>query len=251
LLVDPSRNPRQILKPGEAKALDVDKVIVVPGPPEELAVIRRIFERYVQHHQTFREIARHLSEEGVKGYGEKPLSIGTIRNIVSNELCIGQMTYNMTTVELQGRPFKNPDALWTRFPAFEPVVSVEQFRKAQELRSRCAKGYWSDEKIIKSLQRLLTEKGRISQILINGLKGGPSADTVVNHFGSLTAARSLMQRTASSQSVSSMAVPTCHPVVTFAHISVRWLRRRDGRDCRWRIIANISVVHGGPKSVRL
>jgi hypothetical protein len=35
LLVDPSRNPRQILNPREAKALDVDKVIVVPGPPEE------------------------------------------------------------------------------------------------------------------------------------------------------------------------------------------------------------------------
>jgi len=70
LLVDPSRNPRQILKPGEAKALDVDKVIVVPGPPEELAVIRRIFRLYVQHQLTFKEIARRLSEAGVKGYGE-------------------------------------------------------------------------------------------------------------------------------------------------------------------------------------
>jgi DNA invertase Pin-like site-specific DNA recombinase len=191
LLVDRSRNPRQILKPGEGKALDVDKVIVVPGPQEELAVIRRIFKLYVQHHLTFKEIARRFSEEGVKGYGEKPLSIATIRNIVSNELCIGQMTYNMTTVELQGRPLKNPYELWTRFPAFEPVVPVEQFRKAQELRRRCAKGYWSDEKIIESLQSLLAEKGRISQILINGLKGGPSADTVVNHFGSLTAAYKL------------------------------------------------------------
>jgi DNA invertase Pin-like site-specific DNA recombinase len=191
LLVDASRNPRQILKPGEAKALDVDKVIVVPGPPEELAVIRRIFGFYVQHHLTFKEIARRLSEEGVKGYGEKPLSVAIIRNIVSNELCIGQMTYNMTTVELQSRRRKNPDELWTRFPAFKPIVPVEQFRKAQKLRSRCKKGYWSDEKIINSLQSLLAEKGRISQILINGLKGGPSADTVVNHFGSLTAAYKL------------------------------------------------------------
>jgi hypothetical protein len=74
---------------------------------------------------------------------------------------------------------------------FEPVVPVEQFRKAQELRSRCAKDYWSDEKIIKSLQRLLAEKVRISQILINGRKGGPSADTVVNHIGALTAAYEL------------------------------------------------------------
>jgi DNA invertase Pin-like site-specific DNA recombinase len=188
LLVDPSRNPRQILKPGEAKALDVDKVIVVPGPPEELAVIRRVFWLYVQHQLTFKEIARRLSEAGVKGYGEKPLSIGTIRNIVSNELCIGQMTYNLTTVKLQSKPLKNPEELWTRFPAFEPIIPVAQYRKAQELRSRSAKGCWSDEKIIKSLQSLLAEKGRISQILINGLKGGPSADTVVNHFGSLTAA---------------------------------------------------------------
>jgi len=188
LLVDPSRNPRQILKPGEAKALDVDKVIVVPGPPEELAVIRRIFRLYVQHQLTFKEIARRLSEAGVKGYGEKPLSIGTIRNIVSNELCIGQMTYNLTTVKLQGRPQKNPEELWTRFSAFEPIVPIGQFRKAQELRTRSAKGCWSDERIIKSLQSLLAEKGRLSQVLINGLKGGPSADTVVNHFGSLTAA---------------------------------------------------------------
>ena len=188
LLVDPSRNPRQILKPGEAKALDVDKVIAVPGPPEELAVIRRIFRLYVQQHLTFKEIARRLSAAGVKGYSAKPLSIGTIRNIVSNELCIGQMTYNMTTVRLQGRPLKIPDGLWTRFPAFEPIVTVAQFRKAQELRFRCAKGCWGDERIINSLQALLAEKGRLSQLLINGMKDGPSADTVVNHFGTLTAA---------------------------------------------------------------
>jgi DNA invertase Pin-like site-specific DNA recombinase len=191
LLVDPSRNPRQILKSGEAKALDVDKVITVPGPPEELAVIRRIFRLYVQDHLTFKEITRRLSADGVKGYGERPLSIGTIRNIVSNELCIGRMTYNMTTVKLQGRPLKIPQNEWTRFPAFEPIIPLAQYQKAQELGSRCKKGYWSDEKIIKSLQALLAEKGRLSQILINGHKDGPSADAVVNHFGSLSAAYKL------------------------------------------------------------
>src|SRR5258706_2106978 len=53
---------------------------------------------------------------------------------------------------------------------------------------KCGRELRRDEKIIKSLQSLLAEKGRISQVLINGLKDGPSADTVVNHFGSLTAA---------------------------------------------------------------
>ncbi|WP_316181402.1 recombinase family protein [Bradyrhizobium sp. SZCCHNRI1009] len=188
LLVDRSRNPRQILNAGEAKALDSDKVIVVPGPAEELVVIRRIFRLYVQHHLTFREIAGDLSKSGVKGYGAKPLSIGTIRNIVSNGLCIGQMTYCKTTVTLQSPPLKTPEESWIRFPAFAPIVPLAQFQKAQELRSRCKKGYWSDEKIIKSLESLLAEKGRLSQAVISGQKGGPSADTVVNHFGSLAKA---------------------------------------------------------------
>jgi hypothetical protein len=69
----------------------------------------------------------------------------------------------MTTVKLQGRPLKNSQDLWTRYTAFEPIVPLAQFQRAQELRSRCAKGCWSDEKIIKSLQSLLAEKGRISQ----------------------------------------------------------------------------------------
>ncbi len=191
LLVDAARSPRQILKPGEVKALDVDKVVVVPGPPDELAVIRRIFRLYVRDHATFKDIARQLREDGVKSYGERPLSTTTIRNIVSNGLCIGQLTYNKTTVRLQSRPLKNPEESWTRFPAFEPIVPLAQFKRAQELRSRCKKGYWTDEKIIKSLQALLAVKGRLSQILINSEKGGPSADTVVNHFGSLTAAYKL------------------------------------------------------------
>jgi hypothetical protein len=122
----------------------------------------------VQYRLTFREIAKRLSEAGVKGYGEKPLSVGTIKNIVSNELCIRRMTYNLTTTTLQSRPQKNPEELWTRFSAFEPIVPVAQFRKAQELRSRSAKGCWGNEKIIKSLQSLLAEKGRLSQVLING-----------------------------------------------------------------------------------
>ncbi|WP_316192406.1 MULTISPECIES: recombinase family protein [unclassified Bradyrhizobium] len=192
LLVDPLRNPRQILQPGQAKALDGDKVIVVPGPPEELAVIRRIFKLYVEQQLTFREIARRLAAAGVRGHGGEPLSIGSIRNIVSNELCIGQMTYNQTTVILQSPPLKNPEEQWTRFRAFEPIVPIELFQQAQALRARCKKGCWSDAKILEALRELLAEKGRLSQLLINDLKDGPTADTVVNHFGSLSAAYKLV-----------------------------------------------------------
>jgi DNA invertase Pin-like site-specific DNA recombinase len=188
LLVDAARNPRQILKPGEAKALDTDKVIVVPGPPEELAVIRRIFRLYVHDHLSVPDIVNRLAKAGVRGHGDRPLSLSTVRNILSNELSIGQMTYNLTTTKLQSRPVKNPKELWTRVSVFEPVVPVTQFRKAQELLARSARPLWDRETIIKSLHSLLAEKGRLSQILINDAKDAPSAETVISRFGSLTAA---------------------------------------------------------------
>jgi len=143
LLVDPARNPRQVLNSGERKALSSDKVIVIPGPPEELAVIRRIFRLYVRDQLSIPEVTERLANAGVKSYEDKPLGARTIRNILSNELCIGQMTYNVTTSRLQGRTLKNPEQLKTRFSAFEPIVPVAQFRKAQEL-SRSARFHDKD-----------------------------------------------------------------------------------------------------------
>jgi DNA invertase Pin-like site-specific DNA recombinase len=186
LLVDPARNPRQVLNSGEMKAISSDKVIVIPGPPEELAVIRRIFRLYVRYQFSVSEIAKRLAKAGIKGYGDKPLAVPTIRHVLSNELCIGQMTYNVTTKRLQGRTLKNPEQLWTRFSAFEPIVTVTQFRKAQERLSRYRR--WDKEGITDSLQSLLAQKGHLSQALITHTEGVPAAETVVKHFGSLHAA---------------------------------------------------------------
>lgn len=187
LLVDPSRNPRQILGSGERKALSSDKVVIVPGPPEELAVIRRIFKLYVQHRLSIAEITRRVSKQGIPGYGGKPLGHQAVRHILSCELCIGQMTYNVTTSELQSPTKRNPQELWARFPAFEPVVSGSQFRRAQE-RLAQSKVRWDKESIAASLRSLLSEKGRLTQILISEAESGPCYETVVNHFGSLDAA---------------------------------------------------------------
>ncbi|QDW35850.1 recombinase family protein [Bradyrhizobium sp. KBS0727] len=187
LLVNPARIPRQILNSGEGKALSSDKVIVVPGPPEELAVIRRIFRLYVCHQLPIPKIAKRLANEGIRGYGDRPLGARSIRHILSCELCIGQMTYNVTSSRLQGRTIKNPEHTWTRFSAFAPIVSVRQFRRAQE-RLSLVNRRWDQQAIINSMQRLLSEKGRLTQILINEAEDGPCSETVVNHFGSLDAA---------------------------------------------------------------
>jgi DNA invertase Pin-like site-specific DNA recombinase len=187
LLVDASRKPRQILGSGERKALSTDKVVIVPGPPEELEVIRRIFRLYVQHRLSIAEITRRLSKEGIPGYGGKSLGHQAVRHILSCELCIGQMTYNVTTSELQSSPRRNPEELWARFSAFEPVVTVSQFRKAQERLAQFPVR-WDKVSIAASLRALLSEKGRLTETLINEAESAPCHETIVNHFGSLDAA---------------------------------------------------------------
>jgi hypothetical protein len=159
-------------------------VVVVPGPAEELAVIRRIFRLYVRDKLSIYEIARRLAKAGVKGYGGKPLSEATIHRILSSELCLGRMTYNVTTKRLQGCAIKNPESAWTRYQAFDPIVSPAQFRRAQE---RLAVGNrpWDKEKIIASLKRLLEKNGHLSVKLLNSTEGVPSPDAVGRHFGSL------------------------------------------------------------------
>jgi DNA invertase Pin-like site-specific DNA recombinase len=188
LLVDPERRPRQVLNRGESKALSSDKVVVIPGPPEELAVIRRIFRLYVRDDLSVPAIAERLARSGVTGYGANPLRKWTIRHILSNELCVGQLTYNLTSKRLQGPTLRNPAPAWTRFSVFEPIVPVRQFRRAQELLAQERNPRWDKESIISALQRLLEQKGHLSQTVINAAEEAPCSETVTNWFGSLEAA---------------------------------------------------------------
>jgi hypothetical protein len=151
---------------------------VVPGPTVELMVIRRIFRFYARDKLSIYEIARRLAKKGVKGYGDKALSEATIRRILGSELCIGRMTYNVTAKRLQGPSIKNPESIWTRYQAFEPIVSPGQYRKAQE---RLAVGHrpWDKEKIIAALKRVLEKNGHLSVKLLNRAEGVPSPDALI------------------------------------------------------------------------
>jgi DNA invertase Pin-like site-specific DNA recombinase len=188
LLVDAGRNPKQILKRRERKALSTDKVIVVPGPPEELAVIKRIFRMYVRQRMTIADIARCFAKEGIKGYDDCPLKRVTIRHVLSNELCIGRMTYNLTTQTLQGPAVKNPEQTWTRYPAFDPIIPAKVFRKAQELLRQRANRHWDRNTIMKSLKALLAREGYLSYALISESTDVPAPETIMSYFGSLRGA---------------------------------------------------------------
>lgn len=46
-LIDRDRNPKSLLGLGERKNLQTDRVILVPGPDEEVETVRRIYDLFV------------------------------------------------------------------------------------------------------------------------------------------------------------------------------------------------------------
>ena len=50
----------------QAKNLQTDKVVLVPGPDDEIEVVRSIFKLYVNDRLSFKEIATRLNQRGLR-----------------------------------------------------------------------------------------------------------------------------------------------------------------------------------------
>jgi hypothetical protein len=66
MLLDQAGNPKGPLAHGGQKSFQTDRVIPVPGPPEEVAVVNRIYRMFVHESKLESEIARMLNAEGVR-----------------------------------------------------------------------------------------------------------------------------------------------------------------------------------------
>jgi len=60
-LVNENNEPKAPLAPGEHKSLQTDRVILVPGPDDEVETVRRIYRLFVIERRSEREIATILN----------------------------------------------------------------------------------------------------------------------------------------------------------------------------------------------
>src|SRR3546814_2161500 len=65
-LIDQSGTPKGELGPGEHKSIQTDRVILVPGPPEEAETVRWIYRAFVEEGRAAREIADLLNARGLR-----------------------------------------------------------------------------------------------------------------------------------------------------------------------------------------
>lgn len=192
MLVDQAGQPKGTLVLGEQKSIQTDRVILVPGPDNEVADVRWMFHVFVNEGLTETEIAGILNCRGVKTDFNREWTRGTVHQVLTNEKYIGNNVYHRTSFKLKRKHVRNEPADWVRADgAWNPIVEPEMFHQAQGIileRSRRV----SNDEMLERLRSLLDLHGRLSGILIDEREDLPSSSAFRHRFGSLVRAYSLI-----------------------------------------------------------
>ena len=184
-LVDQKGVAKGLLARGEWKSIQTDRVVLVPGPPDEVDIVRWIFTSFVKQRKNLREIARLLNDREIKNARGGLWQWHHVRQTLRNENYIGNIVWNRQSVKLKGKVVNNPPDKWVRTTeALEPVIERPLFDAAQAILRERPQGFSQEQKLA-PLRRLLRKHGTLSLKRINRSTGMPSASSYVRWFGSL------------------------------------------------------------------
>jgi DNA invertase Pin-like site-specific DNA recombinase len=191
-LVDRDRSPKEILSRGEQKSIQTDRIILIPGPENEVRVVREIYDLFTRERKLEREIASLLNSRGLLTDLNRPWTRATVHQILSNPKYAGGNVYNRRSFKLKRKRVNNPPEMWIRRDhAFMPLVTVAQFNEALTLiQSRSI--HLSNEQLLERLKALLTRVGTLSGVLIDEADDMPSSISYRYRFGSLIQAYTLI-----------------------------------------------------------
>lgn len=192
VLVDHTGVVKGELRHGEHKSIQTDRVILAPGPAEELTTVRGIYQKFVEEGRTESEIAASLNKSGLATDRGTLWTRGTVHQILINEKYAGHNVWNRTSFKLKQERVRNPPAAWIRRDdAFEPIVDRMMFEAARQI--ILARSYrMSDAEMLDALCQLLSRQGYLSGIVIDEAPCCPSSSAYTNRFGSLLRTYSLI-----------------------------------------------------------
>jgi DNA invertase Pin-like site-specific DNA recombinase len=198
-LVDQSGAVKGLLAPKQWKSIATDRVVLIPGPPDELEIVRWIFASFAKQRKSLREIARLLNQKEIKNARGGPWQWHHVRQVLRNENYIGNIVWNRQSVKLKGKAVNNPPDRWVRTTgAIEPIIERSLFDATQAILSERPQALTQEQRLA-PLRRLLRRRGTLSMKLINRSAGTPSASSYVRWFGSLANAYALVGFTARAQ----------------------------------------------------
>ena len=190
--IDQNGTAQGILNFGEHKSLQTDRVILVPGPDEEVETVRRMYRAFVDGGKVESEIAADLNERGFKTDLGRPWTRGTVHQVLTNEKYIGNNVYNRQSFKLKKTRVVNTPEMWIRADdAFEAIVDPQLFFTVQGMIRERNRRY-SDEEMLERLKHLFQHHGYLSGLVIDEAESMPSSGAYQSRFGSLIRAYELV-----------------------------------------------------------
>jgi DNA invertase Pin-like site-specific DNA recombinase len=190
--IDQAGSHKGELAQGEHKSIHTDRVILVPGPADEVETVRWIYRQFVEEGKSEREIADILNGRQIAPDHGRPWTRGTVHQILINEKYIGNNVWNRISFKLKQQRVRNePEALVRADGVFEPLVKRGLFDAAAAIIAQRFNRL-SDEEMLDGLKRLYQAGGRLSGLLIDETDALPSSSAYQVRFGSLLRAYRLV-----------------------------------------------------------
>jgi DNA invertase Pin-like site-specific DNA recombinase len=184
-LIDQNGDLKATLGFGEQKSLQTDRVVLEPGPVEEVETVRRMFGMFVYERKHQREIAAVLNHERITTDLGRRWTARSVQQVLTNEKYIGNNVFNRASAKLKNKRTANPPGMWIRaVGAFPSIVDPELFRAAQTVLATRYR-HLSDDEMLALLKDLYVKHGRLSSIIIDQSKDLPVSLTYRQRFGSL------------------------------------------------------------------
>jgi DNA invertase Pin-like site-specific DNA recombinase len=195
VLISPTRELKQVLLPGECKSIHTDRVILIPGPKEELEVIKEIYRMFLKQRLRVGTIASTLNKRGVpypNGKTKKLWSYASVYSILTHPKYNGCHVFGRTMQRLKTPARRLPREDWVCVPnAFPKVVEDKAFMAAQK-RLEQQTHRKSNDQMLDDLRELLKRRGFLTLDLINRSRSTASVSAYIYRFGNLKRAYELI-----------------------------------------------------------
>ncbi len=188
VLIDQNGSIKTELSRGEHKSLQTDRVILMPGPEDEIRIVSQIYRWFIDDGLVESEIAVRLNSMNVLTDLDRAWTRATVHQVLINEKYVGNNVYNRISFKLKKlRVINTPDMWIKKDGAFEPIVPPDIFYTAQGIiRARTRR--YTNEELVDRLRSLYKNRGLLSGLIINETDGMPSSSVYAFRFGSLVKA---------------------------------------------------------------
>ena len=183
VLIDQQGAIKCELTRGEHKSLQTDRVILMPGPDDEIRIVNQIYRWFIDEGLVESEIAGRLNGMKVHTDLDRAWTRATVHEVLTNEKYIGHNIYNRTSFKLKKLRVVNTPDMWIKKEgAFDSIVPPDVFYTGQGI-IRARSRRYTNEELIERLRTLYQNRGFLSGLVIDETEGMIARDTT--HAGQL------------------------------------------------------------------